>query len=185
MKLVIFSILLTTIIITITSCTNTTTKDTHEKTYTIDTSLLTPADIAKADIAYFDTLCMKYLTFPPVNGHSIPASQVPIKAFTIRAEDLFAALGVSDSVQHIYNNIRVYFAYNQSQNQFKLYIVPVLSADIADTIPGRDVLLDHSGNPIPRPNTPPLADRYVLDLNAPCPSLCDVSTPLMKATSHK
>lgn len=169
----------------ITSCTNTAPKDKPGKTYAIDTTLLKPANVAKADIAFFDTLCAKYLTFPTVHGNTIPDSLVPIKAFTVRAADLFAALGVSDSVQHTYDNIRVYFGYSQKEDEFKLYIVPVADANIADTISGRDVLLDHSGRPAPMPHDHPLADRYVLDLNAPCPSLCDVSSPLMKATSHK
>ncbi|MBS1772059.1 MAG: hypothetical protein JST82_04320 [Bacteroidetes bacterium] len=184
MKHSAISTLLIIVIISITSCTSKTQKRTDNiKSYSVDTSLLVSAVIAQKDIAFFDTLCMKYITYP--SGYDSQANNIPIKGFTIRAEDILAAIGISDSVPHQFDDIRVYLGYNQSQNKFKLYILPVDKANIADSISGTDVLLNRNGDPVPGPHDKPLTDKYVLDLNAPCPSLCDVNSPLLNANNNK
>jgi hypothetical protein len=94
---------------------------------------------------------------------------VPIRAYTISAEDLVQALGM-DTVEPIpcrYKHIRAYLALDSLFN-FKMYITPVEGANLAAVpkIAGTDVILsDESG-------------EYVLDLIAPCPATCDFTSPL-------
>lgn len=147
------------------------------------TSTLYPAAEAQGDIAYFDTLCSKFIS-SALHDSSVNYANVPIRAFTIRAVDLFAAMGmkVQDSVK--FEHIRVYLGYSKEANQFKLFILPVQNANIVDSNAGSDVLLDSTGNYLPPSDKFPLPpgfliNKYVLDLNAPCPNLCDTRTPLI------
>jgi hypothetical protein len=107
---------------------------------------------------------------------------IPIKAYTIRAEDLLAALGMDpklvNSDQCIYHHVRVYLGFKKEQG-FKLFMIPVEGADLSapDSSAwqaGADILLDSTGKPGCRGSKVHLAsaDEYVLDLNAPCPTTC-------------
>lgn len=98
--------------------------------------------------------------------------RVPIRAYTIHAEDLLQVLGmnISDSVLCQYKYVRAYIGMD-SLDQFKLYLTPVTGANLSVTpkIAGTDVILSDEGG------------QYVLDLNAPCPMTCDYTSPLYKA----
>ncbi len=147
-------------------------------------SLLVPKGQAMVNIAYFDSLSSKKL------------SDIPIKAYTIRSQELLVAMGLDSSLisKVIYNNIRVYLAYQptgekQGTPGYKLYIVPVIGAnlDAYPPIGGKDVMLDKNGKGI----KPELlgnyadGDQYVLDLNTPCPNTCAINGDLLtKKISH-
>src|ERR1700722_11703644 len=51
-----------------------------------DTSIFEPYDSAKKNIKYFETQCKKQLGF------------APIQYYTVRARDLFAAMGMDSSI---------------------------------------------------------------------------------------
>ncbi len=95
---------------------------------------------------------------------------VPIKAYTIHAEDLMEVLGIPETDPKIYkyDHVRAYLGLD-TLNQFKLYLTPVEGANLSAVpkIAGNDVILKNAeGAP------------YVLDLNAPCPATCDLTSPL-------
>ncbi len=129
--------------------------------------VLYPADIARLDIQRYDSLC-RYVF------HDTAA----VRAFTIGAEDLLIALQLQTDVP-AYGHIRAYLGYT-ADGQFKLFIVPVKGAVLHDEEgdAGQDVLLDKNGQPVHNPGEP-ISAEYVLDLNAPCPSICDYQSPLM------
>jgi hypothetical protein len=115
---------------------------------------------------------------------------VPIKAYTLRAEDLLGALGIpaeyADSSITKYKHARVYLGYKKGKG-FKLFILPVYGADLSgkDTSlwkGGYDVYLNKEGLPIPPNSDKSTSDgEYVLDLNAPCPNTCaETSTSTQK-----
>lgn len=131
---------------------------------------------AQRDIRAYDSLCDTLLHVIPVSG------------YTIRAEDLLAALGMDSTLVNsdtcMYHHVRVYLGYRASHG-FKLFIVPVEGADLstpdsAAWSAGADILLDKTGQPGCRGSKVHLAsaDEYVLDLNAPCPTTCP-STSLL------
>ncbi len=104
---------------------------------------------------------------------------VPVKAFTVRAEDLIESLGIAgvDSIK--YKHVRVYLGFD-SNNKFRLFLTPVKDADIKGHKPGTDIILNG-------PFTPGLGDdatsvttsgQYVLDFSAPCPVVCPTGSPL-------
>lgn len=179
MKQAIFGILLFAGLLTISSC-----KDTVREEPPIDSivQVLRSADSARADIAYFDTVSAALLTQA---GDSAAINyNAPIKAFTVRAVDLLAAMGMNpaDAPTPQYDHIRVYLGFNKQAGQFKLYMVPVQNAQIENNQAGTDFVLNAQGGPVqPPPVYEPgfLNDKFVLDLNAPCPNLCDVQTPLL------
>ncbi|NML37718.1 hypothetical protein HHL17_10985 [Chitinophaga sp. G-6-1-13] len=135
---------------------------------------------ARRNIYSYDSLCHKH-------WDGIP----PIESYTIRAVDLLAAMGMptdlADSAMCRFKHIRVYLGF-QDKVGFKLYIVPVTGACLQDKNPskwtaGRDVILNKDANPIIVPiDSAAIAetDRYVLDLNAPCPKTCPIE-PTVKA----
>ena len=106
----------------------------------------------------------------------------PIKAYTLRAEDLLLALGLDPKkITPQYPYVRVYLGYSRKPKDgrtpgFRLYLNPVIGADLnrKPHLGGKDVFLDSLGHAIVSGNlgksqspTP-----YVLDLNAPCPNTC-------------
>lgn len=95
---------------------------------------------------------------------------VPIKAYTIHAEDLMEVLGIPEDSTKIYkyDHVRAYLGLD-TLNQFKLYLTPVEGANLSASpkIAGTDVILKN-----------PEGAPYVLDLNAPCPATCDLTSPL-------
>jgi hypothetical protein len=126
-------------------------------------------DSAVENITSFDSLSREYLD-----------DSIPVKAFTIRAEDLLDAMGMSaslvDSASCKYKHIRVYLAYRPRVG-FKLFIVPVKGAHLEEHVAGEDMLLDSTGQVV---HNKGLAAQklYVLDLNAPCPNTCAQNSPL-------
>lgn len=135
------------------------------------TDVLCPLETATTDIATFGALCKEFVH--DTSGGKV--EKVPIKGFTIRSVDLFAAMGMAIPADPPpYDHIRIYLAYRLNDG-FKVYLVPVDSANLADGNPGRDLVLDSEGHP----NPPEGAPRFVLDLNAPCPSICDINSPLL------
>ncbi len=86
------------------------------------------------------------------------ADTVPIRSYQIHASDMLNILGISDSIAYTYPHGRVYLGLDANYH-FKLYMTPVNKND-KDTILG------------------PKTGKYVFDLNAPCPSTCDVTSPL-------
>ena len=139
-------------------------------------SVLKPLATAQADIENFDTLSSYIIrTVDSITGHTSPRDEnTCIKAFTVRAVDLYAAMGVDQaSIPNTpYDHIRVYLGYSTESHNFKLYIVPVNGADVRAWIPGEDLTLNANGSPEP-------GGTHVLDLNAPCPNLCDQNSPLV------
>jgi hypothetical protein len=128
----------------------------------------TSINIAMADVQRYQDTCR------------IKFGKDPINAYTIHAEDLVAALGWPkmnmDSVKYKY--VRAYLGLN-SNNEFKLYIVPVFGADLSNPdkskwIGGDDVFFDSTGTGIPSKKGLKSSEDegYVLDLNAPCPNTC-------------
>jgi hypothetical protein len=133
------------------------------------TDVLCPLDSAVTDIATFDTLCKRFVT--DTAGETVPT--VPIKGFTIHAADLFAAMGITEYQEPPYAHIRIYLGYRLNDG-FKVYLVPVQGANLADNEPGTDLMLNAEGHVNPTAGEP----NFVLDLNAPCPSICDINSPL-------
>ncbi|MEO5912319.1 MAG: hypothetical protein ABIP95_15640 [Pelobium sp.] len=127
----------------------------------------------KANIKAYDSICR------------IQFKTIPIKSFTVRAVDLFGAMGMpgnyADNSICKYPHIRVYLGYDVKLGVFKLYVVPVEGADLAKGISGKDVILNKKGIPITKKENMINGgnDQYVLDLNAPCPNTCDETSPLM------
>jgi hypothetical protein len=138
--------------------------------------ILLHADAARHYIRIFDSICREKL------------GDTPIRAFTIRYQDLFAAMGIPeiDSNQVTHKCIRVYLGYDTSDHVhagFKLLLVPVDSAYIggdnkSNWFSGFDVLLDSSGKAIRYVPSSTTVTPYVLDLNAPCPNTCSTNSAI-------
>lgn len=133
----------------------------EEKTTVPVTRLLTssyqvPLSVAQANIQHYTEKCGEVLGI------------VPIKAYTIHAEDLMEVLGIPDTLLCKYSHVRAYLGLD-TLNQFKLYLTPVEGANLAAVpkIAGNDVILKNAEGA-----------EYVLDLNAPCPATCDITSPL-------
>jgi hypothetical protein len=129
---------------------------------------------AKKDIREFDQLCKDSLK-----------GIIPVEGYTIRAEDLLAALGLDPTLVNsdtcMYHHVRVYLGFKKDHG-FKLFIVPVEGADLSGPDStwkgGTDIMLDSTGTPRCRGSKVHLAssEEYVLDLNAPCPTTCSTTS---------
>lgn len=124
----------------------------------LTSSFRVPLAVAQDNIQRYTNKCSELLGI------------VPIKAYTIHAEDLMEVLGIPPSEPPIYtyDYVRAYLGLD-SLNSFKLYLTPVEGANLSAVpkIAGTDVILkDATGA------------EYVLDLNAPCPATCDLTSPL-------
>ncbi len=130
-----------------------------------------PLAVAQDNIERYNNKCFEVLGI------------VPIKAYTIHAEDLMEVLGIPDVEPKIYkyDHVRAYLGMD-TLNQFKLYLTPVEGANLSAVpkVAGKDVILKNADG-----------EQYVLDLNAPCPATCDISSPLyydnisLKDSIHK
>lgn len=145
--------------------------------------VMEPLDSARANVACFDSLYTLFIKELRSDSGNAGKNNAVIKAFTVHAIDLFAAMGMKLDQQNLpkYNYIRVYLGFDLAAKQFKLYIVPVKGACINNQckLPGNDLMLRPNGEPYPDPRLMPDSPQYVLDLNAPCPSICDNASPLM------
>lgn len=107
--------------------------------------------------------------------------EAPIKAYTVRAADIFEAIGMplSDTAKAAYKHIRVYLGVDYNNN-FRLLLTPVENASIIKGVAGNDVILagpyfegaKSAGLPLQ-------TGKYVLDFTGPCPSSCPQNSPLM------
>jgi len=97
-----------------------------------------------------------------------------IKAYLLRTEDIFEALGIvfQQPPSMSYARVRVYLGMLQTTTDtdtvYKLFLVPVDSS-------GKDVILNG-----PITSGGPNVD-YVFDFNTPCPNTCDKTSPLFLA----
>lgn len=167
MKAPVLTLLPALILIAFAGCRPAASSDAGERSSAAVKRVLYPADIARLDIQRYDSLCQYVFR-----------DTAAVRAFTIGAEDLLIALQLQTDIP-AYKHIRAYLGYTED-GQFKLFIVPVKGAAIVDDegIAGTDVLLNKNGEPVENPGEP-LSAEYVLDLNAPCPSICDYQSPLM------
>lgn len=123
----------------------------------------TPLDTAISCINRYDSLWTALFK----------TGEPPIRAYTIRAQDLLESMGMSpsyasDSTICKFNHVRVYIGLDANY-KFKLYFTPVKNADLCNGNGGMDVILPDSISSTP---------QYVLDLNAPCPNTCGSPGPL-------
>jgi hypothetical protein len=102
---------------------------------------------------------------------SIP---LPLKAFSVRAEDLMEALGLpeSEAKKAKYHHARFYLAMDNN-NRFRLLITPVDDNN-------KDIILN--GPYVPTGSMVGTqaseSGSYVLDFNQPCPKTCDETSVL-------
>jgi len=98
-----------------------------------------------------------------------PDHKVPLKGFTIRAADLFEAMGlpVADTVNATYKAIRVYLGYSH-KHEFKMYLTPVEGANLGANPPvaGKDIILKGPFFKLGGDGD------YVLDFTQPCTATC-------------
>jgi hypothetical protein len=131
---------------------------------------LYPVNTAITNIQYYNSLVQQ------CSGNYVKA-----RAFTIRSEELLAAMGMSPAIAGtkdcVYKHIRVYLAYD-SLGGPQLFIVPVEGANLAVNEGGKDVFLDRTGAAVTNPGSYKPEDLYVLDLIAPCPATCDLTSLL-------
>jgi hypothetical protein len=133
-------------------------KTTANVKHNLTSSYRVPLPVAKENIQRYTDKCAELF------------GMTPIKAYTIHAEDLLEVLGipVSEPPIYEYSHVRAYLGLD-SLNNFKLYLTPVVGANLSAVpkVAGTDVILqDEDGK------------QYVLDLNAPCPATCDITSPL-------
>ena len=162
-----------------------------QPTNSLDTYSLS---IAQADITNCQTIYNSILASDTNKIDTQQQQAAQIIAYTVHAEDLLKALGISDSItveNCAYKHIRVYLGYHINDDGghtagFKLFIVPVKDAHDIDssactTCGGNDMLWDYNSkkwviDTLIGTNT---NNIYVLDLNAPCPNICDNASQLM------
>lgn len=191
MKRKLFILALLSGLITATGCKHQPSDKTEKVTATIKDDCGQPMDNASLVLSHLTIAREHTLAYDRLWRRQHGKDAAPIHAFTIRAVDLLAALGmpatlaVSDSCR--FKHIRVYMGYDSSKAGFKLYIVPVDGACLkgknsSTWYAGTDVLLDKYANPIMAAESGSSGmvstDTYVLDLNAPCPNTCPKETPL-------
>lgn len=138
-------------------------------------AVLTPRDTAISNIKRFLTMQGSYL------------KGIVIRGYTIRAVDLFGALGIPgsyvDSPMCRYTHIRVYLGLDRD-SAFRLYILPTKNVSLDSSQGGQDLYLDSLGN-ILDPTTQVAASPFVLDLNAPCPNTCATNPPLLPLPNER
>jgi hypothetical protein len=163
------------------SCnTETTVKNEKPINNTPLTALLVPDTIANKDIDTFHVINEKAINL--FGDQGMADSLTTINAYTIRAEELLAAMGIDSNLvkgKIGYNHIRVYPAYRKGIG-FKLYIYPVEGANLSKGIGGYDMVFDKNGKITGRKKGKAYwlqgadgdEDGYGLDLNTPCPTTC-------------
>jgi hypothetical protein len=170
-----------TLIFTVIACNNETKKVEESPINDVPlTELLVPDTIANNDIDTFHVI--NEMAIKSLGDQTMPDSLTTINAYTIRAEELLAAMGIDSNLvkgKIGYNHIRVYPAYRKGIG-FKLYIYPVEGADLSKGIGGYDMVFDKNGKITRRKKGKPYwlqgadgdGDGYGLDLIAPCPVVC-------------
>jgi hypothetical protein len=182
MKTINFLALLLAGFVVIVSCTNRTANSQNTAGWhhhlTADTAFLCSADSAQRDIQYLQSLNDSEI------NERVFTNDFPT-AFTVNAEDLLMAMGIAYDADKIgeHKNIRIYMGYrpkSEARGGFKLYIVPVSGISETETA-GNDMVIEKTAKElcIVKPKPDGLNTQYVLDLNAPCPSTCDINSPFM------
>ncbi|WP_430402706.1 hypothetical protein [Fluviicola sp.] len=108
-----------------------------------------------------------------LNGcDSLFQDKIPIRSYSINKSDIFGILGVTSVPNCTYDHCRVYIGLT-AEYKFKLYMTPTVlkvtrnsNGSIDSTYV--DFILYDSVN----------KRSFVYDLNAPCPSTCDKTSPL-------
>ena len=105
-----------------------------------------------------------------LNGcDSLFHDKIPIRSYSINKSDIFGVLGVTSVPNCAFDHCRVYIGLTKD-NKFKLYMTPtVLKPDPNspnNSIYMDTILKDSNGK------------QFLYDLNAPCPSTCDKTSPL-------
>jgi hypothetical protein len=182
MKKIIYKMLLVTFVTAMTAACNDKMADSSAESGSRDVLdsvqlVLTPYAVASGDIGRFKSIqdtVLKYANQPQLG------TATAITAYTIRAIDMLAAMGLPSNLVNSkeckYKYARVYLAVD-SLLKFKLYILPVQGANLTDSIGGTDIYLNSKGkykNPATQDGD---SDKYMLDLNAPCPSTCADNPP--------
>lgn len=140
--------------------------------------VLTPYAVAAEDIGRFERIQDTLLKHANLSQFG---TKTAITAYTIRAIDMLAAMGLPSSLvtskECQFKYARVYLAVD-SMLKFKLYIVPVQDANLTDSIGGTDIYLNSKGKYKKPGMQQEDTDKYMLDLNAPCPSTCATNPPI-------
>lgn len=133
----------------------------------------TPVAEAREAVQRYADLMREYDSALIIAKMPIPLNS-PLKSFTVRAIDLIRALGMDIKYKENakYKYVRVYIGMDESPQQFRLFLTPVVDANL-DTIPakpGKDRILykrikDADGNLL-------TDEGYVMDFAMPCPNTC-------------
>jgi uncharacterized membrane protein (UPF0182 family) len=119
-----------------------------------ETMYAVPLDTAMKNVHRYDSISQKYL------------KEIPVKSFTIRSVDLLEAMGmpVTDTK---FKHVRVYLGLNDG-NDFKIYLTPVVHADLSANPPraGKDHILSGKYHGLGG------SGPYMLDFAQPCPNTC-------------
>lgn len=134
-----------------------------------------PKSQMEADTQHFANVSREIFTKAFEGNPELSKDLVPIRAFTIRSIDLLEVMGLPiDSLQLSsaikYEHARIYLGLD-SNNQFKLYLTPVVNAQLSETNPkgGQDVFLRGAF----QGTTGEVQEgEYVMDFSAPCPKTC-------------
>lgn len=101
----------------------------------------------------------------------------PLRAFTIKSEDLLEALG-APVTKTKYDHVRLYIGLD-GKHRFRAFLTPVLNADLDKKVAGRDTVFNghyRDGWTRLEANALPKKGAYVLDFTMPCPSSCDTES---------
>tara|TARA_B100001245_G_C22819777_1_gene394533 strand:- start:368 stop:901 length:534 start_codon:yes stop_codon:yes gene_type:complete len=140
-----------------------------------DTSLYAVSfDLFQEDTARFAQVSKKVFSQLPEFSSDLE----PIKAFTVHSADLLEVMGLSPEVQCQeaikYEYARLYLGMN-AQGEIKLFMTPVIKADLSSGDAGTDVILSgpYKGDPKNGFTSSDDPDgSYVMDFSAPCPKTC-------------
>lgn len=109
-----------------------------------------PKEQALADISNYGKACRtSYGNFP-------------LRAYTLQTYDLIRGLDITGCSVDTTHHLRGYIGLTES-GEYKFYFVMAVGASLPD-VPGHDSCFVVNGQ------------EYVLDLNAPCPNTCDVTS---------
>lgn len=118
----------------------------------------TPLEIARMNIKHYVDSC--YTFFNDSLGYQkVDTVNSIIRSYKVSNNDLLSVLGLSPDTDCQFYGCRVYLGLDAS-SQFKLYFTPLDPK-------GEDIILMN-----------PSGEKYLLDLNAPCPSTCGLDTLL-------
>jgi hypothetical protein len=118
----------------------------------------TPLEIARMNIKHYVDSSYKFFN-DSLGYQKIDTVNSIIRSYSVNKNDLLSVLGLSPYTVCKYYGCRVYLGLDPN-HKFKLYLTPLDSE-------GEDIILMN-----------PCGKKYLLDLNAPCPSTCGKDTLL-------